>query len=312
MIVVWMIGLIGGMTVATLASRRAVITALTASTVSKISLGAIGATVMAVGTDLPEIANSVMAALTDHGDLVVGDAAGSAMTQVTLVMAILLLAATTMRVERRSIALLGGVAALGLWLVAILVSDDTLSRADGALLVGIWVTGLVLLEQVRPDAPEPVRTEARRAAPYAIRTIGWLAVVGGAAAVVVRSFVEITDSLGVPELVASAIVLSLGTSLPELVVDWTAIRRGAVALALGDLFGSSLLDATLAVGIGPALRAVAVSSDAAATCLITGAGVAAATAIMVAHRNHGRRSAAALIVVYLAATAGLVVYSGSA
>ncbi len=311
MIVVWAVGLVVGMGVATMASRRAVVNALTASTVSRIPLGAIGATVMAVGTDLPEIANSIMAALGGHGDLVLGDAAGSAMTQVTLIMAILLVVAVKMRVDRHSIGVLGGVTALALGLVAWLVRDGVLSRLDGLLLVGIWLGALVLLEQVRPDPPNPVVKDTRRAVPFAVRTVGWLLVVGVAAAVVVRSFIELTDALGVPELVASAIVLSLGTSLPELVVDWTAIRRGAVALALGDLFGSSLLDATLAVGIGPALRAVQVSPDAVAVALITGTAVAAATGIMIVKPRHGWPSAVALLVVYLVATAGLVVYSGA-
>ncbi len=311
MIVVWSIGLIAGMAVATMASRRAVVNALTASTVSRISPGAIGATVMAVGTDLPEIANSIMAALGGHGDLVLGDAAGSAMTQVTLIMAILLLVAVKMRVDRHSVGVLGGVTALALGLVALLVRDGALSRLDGILLVGIWIGALVLLEQVRPDPPNPVVTDARRAIPFALRTVAWLLVVGVAAAIVVRSFIELTDALGVPELVASAVVLSLGTSLPELVVDWTAIRRGAVALALGDLFGSSLLDATLAVGIGPALRAVQVSPDAVAVALITGAAVAAATGIMIVKPRHGWPSSVALLLVYLCATAGLIVYSGA-
>ena len=88
MIVVWALGLVVGLIVAALASRRAVTAALLASEVSKISLGAIGVTVVAIGTNLPEIANSIIAAVTGHGDIAVGDATGSAMTQVTLVLAV--------------------------------------------------------------------------------------------------------------------------------------------------------------------------------------------------------------------------------
>ena len=92
-----------------------------------------------------------------------------------------------------------------------------------------------------------------------------------------QSFVRISDGLGVPELVAGTVVLALGTSLPELVVDWTAIRRGAAALAVGDLFGSSLVDASLAIGIGPMIRPTAVSDQAVSSVLVVAAGVAAAT-----------------------------------
>ena len=165
MIVLWSIALVGGLAVATLASRRAVVAALTASTVSAISLGALGATVMAVGTDFPEIANSIMAALSDHGDLVVGDSAGSAMTQVTLVLAILLFAAASLRADRRDIGVLGGLTAAALLLDAILVRDGELSRADGLLLVALWLVGLVVLERLRAPPPKPLHTDTPRATP---------------------------------------------------------------------------------------------------------------------------------------------------
>ena len=304
-----MILLVVGMTAAALASRRAVGAALDASAVSRIPAGAIGATVVAVGTDLPEIANSIMAALTDHGDLVLGDAAGSAMTQVTLVLGILLFLAT-LTVERRSIGSLGVLTVLGLFLVAVLVSDGEVSRLDGVLLIAAWVVGLILTERARPAQSEPQPARVRHALPHALRAVGWLGLVGVSAAVVVRSFVEVTDELGVPELVASAVVLSLGTSLPELIVDWTAIRRGSSALALGDLFGSSFLDATLAVGIGPALRSVPVSPEASGLCVIAAVGVAIATALVVARRRSGRSTGVVLIAVWALCSVALVAYTG--
>jgi cation:H+ antiporter len=127
--------------------------------------------------------------------------------------------------------------------------------------------------------------------------------------VVVRSFVNLTEFFAVPELVASAIVLALGTSLPELVVDLTAIRHGAASLAIGDLFGSSLVDATLALGSGPAIRATVVSSDAVLTCVIAAAGVAAASVITARRSEHGLASAVLLFAAYVGATAGFVVWT---
>ncbi|MGI9645111.1 MAG: sodium:calcium antiporter, partial [Ilumatobacteraceae bacterium] len=272
--------------------------ALTASEVSRISPGFIGVTVMAIGTDLPEVANSVISALTGHGDVLVGDASGSALTQVTVVLAILCLGAGTLWGESGRLAAiaLASVAALGL--VAFLVRDQVLGRLEGALMCGLWVLGLVVMGRTGRDAPTLDVGLQRGALLPVIRTIGWLAVVGVAAIVVVASFVELSDAIGVPELVASAVVLSLGTSLPELVVDWTAIRRGSTALALGDLFGSSFLDATLTMGIGPSLRAVTVSSGASAACLIAAAGIAVVALVVGTRRRYGRGTAVVLLVVY--------------
>ena len=310
MILIWLVGLIAGLAVATLASRRAVVAALTASEVSRISPGLIGITVMAVGTDLPEIANSIIAALTDHGDVIVGDAAGSSLTQVTFVLALLCFAAAPLHGEPRRLALVGSATVAALLVCAVLVRNQSFTRLDGALLCLLWVAGLVAMSRSEHDRPSLDTGDRRGAAPLIVRTIAWLALVGLAATVVVVSFVELSDTLGVPELIASAVVLSLGTSLPELVVDWTAIRRGSMALALGDLFGSSFLDATLAMGIGPLVSPVLVSADSTTVCLIAAAGVAVATAIMGSRRDHGRLSAWALLLVYVAGMVALVGLAG--
>ena len=135
----------------------------------------------------------------------------------------------------------------------------------------------------------------------------WLVVVAVAATAVVQSFVRITESLGVPEILAGAVVLALGTSLPELIVDWTAIRRGAAALALGDLFGSSFLDATLAIGIGPAVTPTVVSAAAITTCVIAAVGVLGATLTATVRPTLDRSTAFALIGIYLLASVSLIV-----
>jgi cation:H+ antiporter len=308
-IVVWLVALIAGLATAAFGSRRAVTAALDASSASSIPPGIIGLTVMAVGTDLPELANSIAAAFGGYGDVLVGDAAGSALTQVTLILGLLCLGATPIHADRNTVLTVGTMTAAALLVGALLVRDEQLTRWEGLFLVVAWVIAVVVIERGRLVDHVGVRPPVApgSTARHVFTTIAWLAVVGVAATVVVESFIELSDRLGVPELVASAIVLSLGTSLPELVVDWTAIRRGAVALAIGDLFGSSLLDATLALGIGPMLRAVSVSPTAATACIIAALGVTAATVIAGSRPSHGRPSATLLFLVYAIATLALVV-----
>ena len=312
MIVVWLLVLVVSLAAAALGSRRAVTAALDASRTSNIPPGIIGLTVMAVGTDLPEIANSIVAAFGGHGDLIVGDAAGSALTQITLIFGLLCLGAAPIHADRNTVLTIGTMTTAALLIAALMSRDGVLARWEGAALVVAWVLAIILAERRRsPSTPsvEPPTANGSTGR-HVLVALGWLLVVGVAATGVVESFIEISDRLGIPELIASAIVLSLGTSLPELVVDWTAIRRGAVALAIGDLFGSSLLDATLALGIGPALRAVTVSPTAATACLIAAMGVMAATVIAGSRPSHGRSSATLLFLVYGAATAALVVGTG--
>lgn len=284
MVLVWLVTLVLGVVVAAVASRQAVGAALRIADGLGVSQGLIGVTLVAIGTDLPEIANSISASLTGHGDINVGNATGSALTQVTLILAILVVVAPALvtsstTADRKLIAPVGALTVLATLVIAVLIGDGTLSRLDGAILVGIWAVSMTIVSrwqrhdhELAPGADGVHPTDV-------VRVLGWLGLVGVAAAAVVRAFVELADTFGVPELVASTIVLALGTSMPELVVDWTAIRRGAAALAIGDLFGSSLVDASLAIGIGPLISATDVSGEAVGSVLIVAVGVAAATAI---------------------------------
>lgn len=312
MVIVWLALLVLGLVVAALASRRAVTSALEISESLGVSAGLVGVTVMAIGTDLPEIATSVMAAIQGHGDLLVGDATGSALTQITLILAILMFAGSSrldVGASGSTIAITAGSATVvALVGVAVMVSDGRVSRVDGVILITAWIAGLVVVhrrERAGPGEPPEHHITSTGLASSTGRTIMWLLVVGGASWLVVHSFIETSDSFGIPEFIASAIVLSLGTSMPELVVDWTAIRRGASALAIGDLFGSSLVDSTLSIGVGPVIRSVAVSPDVLIGTLVIAIGCAMATAT-VAFAAGPRRTASWLLVIYGAASVALV------
>jgi len=157
---------------------------------SHLSPAFIGVTVMAVGTDPSEITNSIIAALTGHGDVNVGDSAGSALTQVTFVLAIVYFAASTVRSPRRVAAILGAATFAALLLDGFSIRDRVFGRLDGLLLVSIWLVSLVVFDQFRSDPPDVEPPDRRSAAPHFVRAILWLALVGVSATIVVRSFTE--------------------------------------------------------------------------------------------------------------------------
>lgn len=312
-IVLWVAALVVGVVVVAVASRRAVGAALEVADGLGVAVGIVGVSVLAIGTDLPEIANSVIASVSGHGDLNVGDSTGSALTQVTLVLAVLLLAAglsgESGREEWPVAVLAGTLCVVALLVLALLISDGFLGRVDGLLLVSGWVVGMLWLERRSRTAEQPRARPTVAVGAGVARTLLWLALVGLSATVIVESFLQITQALGLPEFVASSIVLALGTSLPELVVSWTAIRRGAAALAIGDLFGSSLADSTLSVGTGPVVHGTAISAEALSGTLLIAVGVAVATLVVaVVHRR--RALAGALLATYAAGTVGLMVVAG--
>lgn len=313
MTLVWVAVLVVGVVAASAASSRAVGAALAVSDSLGVSHGLIGLTVLAVGTDLPEIANSISASLSGHGDINVGDSAGSALAQITLVLGFLLLVAGAqldLHTGGSRIAItIGGATVVALVLLAILLADGRLGRVDGVVLVAGWVVSVGLIQRREGGRSIRVPRYGGDVAGGIATTLGWLVVVGGAATLVVRAFVELADRFGVPEFIASALVLSVGTSMPELVVDWTAIRRNASALAIGDLFGSSLVDSTLSVGIGPIVRATPIGEGTMNGVLVIAVGCALATAL-VAFAGAPRRTAMWLLAVYAGTTVSVVAIVG--
>lgn len=300
MIAAWAAGVVGGLLIAVLASRRALSAAVDLARVAGLSPFLIGVTIVGVGTDLPEIANSISAAAADRGDLIVGDATGSTATQMTFVLGVLCLL-FPVRTDRRFVASSGLMMALALLAGAALLSDGVISRIDGTLLIGAWILGTAVVGATsrtrRTDQPSLF---TRGIGQDVLATLGALALVGAGAVSAVFAFGQITDELGVPEYVTSFFVLSVGTSLPELLVDGRALRQGHGSLALGDILGSSLVDSTLSLGIGPLLFPVDVSSEAADGTYVVAAVVALAVLVLLARTEHRWLTGVVLIGLYAA------------
>jgi cation:H+ antiporter len=294
---------VGGLTVALLASGRAV--AYTRALAA--SLGApaflVGVVLVSIGTDLPEIANSIAAHLEGEGDINVGDSVGSTLTQYTLVLGLFPFVAI-LPIARRQVGVVTVFTMAGLGLTILFVADGWLARWEGALLILAWAvfTFLVvkLLPGLLPDDPPPVRQRNRLLQAGAVLLA--LAVVGFGATVAVRALVRIAELAGVPEFVIAFFGASLGTSAPEIVVDFTALVRGAPAIALGDALGSSLVDATLSIGAGPLVAPAEVTPRLAVVgSLYACVAVGIVGVLLAARRRHDRRSAAVLLALYGAA-----------
>lgn len=162
-----------------------------------------------------------------------------------------------------------------------------------------------LLPQGAPEKPSAVRVTGRLGQAGVV--LGTLGIVGIGATVAVRALVTLSEKLGVPEFFLAFFGASLGTSAPEIVVDITALRQGAPAIALGDVLGSSLIDATLSIGIGPIVAPAAVTARLAVTAtLYTLAAVAIVGLLLMLRRRHDRSSAVLLMGLYALSYAILI------
>jgi cation:H+ antiporter len=262
----------------------------------------VGVVLVALGTDLPEIANSIASHLQGEGDVNVGDSVGSTLTQMTFVLGLFPLLVAVIVISRRQVGLVTGLTVVGLLLTAWFVSDGELGRVDGIVLVVAWAVAITLVARYAGvghvvDEPPEVRIDGHLK--RALVVLGMLLVVGLGATVAVRALVDLAEQVGIPAFALAFFGASLGTSAPEIVVDLTALARGAPGIALGDALGSSLVDATLSIGIGPVVEPAPVTARLAVVAtLYTAVAITLAGALLAFRRRHDRVSSAVLIGLY--------------
>jgi cation:H+ antiporter len=224
----------------------------------------IGLIVVSVGTDIPEIFNSIVSSAIGHGDINVGDSFGSILAQITLIIGLVAVIGGAFKVRRDEIIVIGACELLALIAAISMVEDGYISRMNAVFLVASWPLLIIIIRSVlkKDYVVQPSDRKLRRH--IAIAVGGYLGVMLGAY-IVINSVVTMSSLLQVPEYVISFFVVAIGTSLPELAVDLTAVFKKQYEIAIGDAIGSCIVDAGLSIGIGPLIFPTAVSGRLAET-----------------------------------------------
>ena len=306
--VLWLVAIAVGLAVTVMGSKSAVSDATKLAVGTRLPPFFVGMTLLALGTDLPEIANSVVASYTGNGDVNVGDSVGSTITQLTLVLGGLTFVGFAIPLGDRGSRLLRGQQATA-WLtaaalvgVSVLVLDDHLGRLDAILLIAVWVAGSRLVYRATRTDPqlsldEPVDNRMLVVGQLLVAIIA----IGAGATLAVSGIIELAEVWGVPAFIVAFFGASIGTSLPEAIVAYTALRRGEGALAIGDILGSSFADATLSISIGPLLFPTVIDGNLAFTAALVTAAAAVIVALLLGRGDElGRRGGAILLLVYAA------------
>ena len=225
----------------------------------------IGATVVSIGTTLPEVMVSATSALTGHGEIAYGNAIGSIICNTALIAAITV-AVRPCPVDTKALKtpVLFFFGSAAIYVVNTYVTGY-FGRPLGILLLAIFVVYLVVT--VRQGFRNPVEAAAEEEETKEIEekatknTMGkdiLLLVVGAAlvavgADLLVDNGTLIAQALGVPESVIALTFVALGTSLPELVTAITSLAKGHGALSLGNVIGANLFNLVLVSGISMTL-----------------------------------------------------------
>jgi len=246
------LGFILGITVLIFSSDRAVKHSIRIATMLGISPFIVGLVLVSIGTDFPEIANSVVSSALGHGDINAGDSFGSVLTQLTFVFGIMSLLNTGFEIKRKVIIVSGICLILSLILSVSIAQQGYISRLNALIMIATWpvlilITKRLTKKDVKKKFVYQYKQNFRKDLIIAI--LGFVGV-GIGSYMLIQSIIKLSTVFEVSEYLISFFIVSIGTSLPELIVDLTAIRRKEFELAVGDIMGSCIIDATVSIGIG--------------------------------------------------------------
>jgi cation:H+ antiporter len=219
----------------------------------------IGATIVSIGTTLPEVMVSTTSALSGHGEIAYGNAIGSVICNAALVAAVTI-AVRPGKVDAKSLK-----TPVAFFFVAALVYAITaytsgyFGRGIGLVLLAMFVAYMVITVLQMKNSPaesEPEEEETDK--PTTLGRELLLLVVGAAliavgANLLVDNGTLIAAALGVPESVIALTFVALGTSLPELVTAISSLAKGHSALSLGNVIGANLFNLVLVSGVSVTL-----------------------------------------------------------
>jgi cation:H+ antiporter len=217
----------------------------------------IGLTVVAFATSAPEILVSVVASLRGEPGLAIGNAIGSNIVNVGLVLGCVALIrpiqlrSATLRREMPAL-LAVTLLTVSLFLDSYLSFVDGVVMLTGLIIVMVWLTRLGM----RSAPSDPIKKEYEAEIPKDVSTrmaIIWLLVGIGTllagAHLLVDGSIEIARILGVSEVVIGILLVAFGTSLPELAVSLVSAMKGEYGLAIGNIVGSNIFNLLAVIGV---------------------------------------------------------------
>ena len=217
----------------------------------------IGATVVSIGTTLPEVMVSTMSAVSGHGEIAYGNAIGSVICNSALIAAITI-AVRPGKVDPKTLRVPVAFffAAAAIYCVAAYAMGE-FTRPLGFVMLAMFVAYMVanVLQMKKAPAAAEAEAEAENAGEemslaktLVLLVLGAVLIALGAN-LLVDNGTLIAQALGVPESVIALTFVALGTSLPELVTAITSLAKGHGALSLGNVIGANVFNLVLVSGV---------------------------------------------------------------
>ena len=211
----------------------------------------IGATVVSIGTTLPEVMVSTISAVGGHGEIAYGNAIGSVICNAALIAAITL-AVRPGKADPKSLKLpvLFFFLAAAIYCVAAYLLGE-FTRVVGLVMLTVFVAYMLLTVLQMKKNPQPAEKEVEDMPTWKMLLflVVGAALIAVGAKLLVDNGTKIAQALGVPESVIALTFVALGTSLPELVTAITSLVKGHSDLSLGNVIGANVFNLVLVSGL---------------------------------------------------------------
>ena len=227
----------------------------------------IGATVVSIGTTLPEVMVSATGALEGHSQMAYGNAIGSCICNVALIAAITLAISPSDKVDRKPLT----IPTLFFFASALIYTfvsytSGYFSRVLGIVLLSVFALYIslqikdALKIQKNADSSSDEKDEISVTKNIGFLVVGAVLIAIGANLLVDNGTI-IAEFLGVPESVIALTFVALGTSLPELVTAITSLMKGHGLLSLGNIIGANLFNLVFVSGLAITLSPFSIPAD---------------------------------------------------
>lgn len=215
----------------------------------------IGATIVSLGTTLPELIVSVLAAAKGQVDMAAGNAVGSVTANTGLILGLFVVCMPFI-VKRSEFVFKGLLMVLAAAMLLVVSCNGQLS-ATGALFMFLLFAVFIVENAIAAKKKMPLNTQQeqfpmknkRELLKNLVFFLGGAAAIAGGAQLLVVNGTKIAQLMGLSERVISVIAIAIGTSLPELVTTLTALRKKQGALSVGNILGANIIDLTMILPI---------------------------------------------------------------
>jgi cation:H+ antiporter len=222
-----------------------------------------GLIIVAIGTSLPELVISLIAAAQNETSVVAANVFGSNIANILLILgggALLSKGLNINNLAEKSTLNDQIISLLCVSTLLIIFSyDGSFTRIEGV--ITLFAYAAYVLTNTNSLKDLFIGNGKKESRQNGLKVLGSGLLVGASSLLAVHSIEQISQTANIAPSLLGASILALGTSIPEIIVTWTALKKGATELAIGTLIGSCIINATLVMGLPTLFGPLAITSD---------------------------------------------------